>query len=196
MRATARDLCNLYIRGNWGFSNTLTKIRGFGKDNPPLEKQRRVPGIDTGRFNDSVITVNSTFLEVVDPGNRLRGINSFFAVVSLTALLYPLALAVVALLKYESLPPVVYFLMVLCSLILAFIFLVANALIRWDMFRKTHYPMRFNRVDRKVYAWSQDMGVVTMNWDDIHFYQSKASTSEERRGMGREEVRGYVKDAD
>lgn len=38
------------------------------------------------------------------------------------------------------------------------------------------------------------MGVVTMNWDDIHFYQSKASASEERRGMGREEVRGYVKD--
>ncbi len=62
------------------------------------------------------------------------------------------------------------------------------------MFRKTHYPMRFNRRDRKVYAWSQDMGIVTMNWDDIQFYSSQATKSQDRRGMSREEIRGYVKD--
>ncbi|MDR5894440.1 hypothetical protein QC820_16770, partial [Halomonas mongoliensis] len=173
MHTTARDFFNLYIRANWGFSSTLSKIRGFDKHNPSLEKQQRVPGIEAGRFNDSVITVNSTFLEVVDSGNRLRGINSFFGAAVLAVTLYLTFLAAVALLKYESLPAIVYVMMAFCCLVLFFIFAIMNMLIRWDMFRKTHYPIRFNRVDRKVYAWSQDMGVVTMNWDDIHFYQSK-----------------------
>ena len=196
MRTTASDLYNLYIRANWGFSSTLTKIRGFDKHNPPLEKQQRIPGIGAGRFNDSVITVNSTFLEIVDSGNRLRGITAAFALAGTIPALAGLAGGGYGIFVYgDRFPLGLYIFLIIALLLMTCLGLpLINALIRWDMFRKTHYPMRFNRVDRKVYAWSQDMGVVNMNWDDIHFYQSKASASEERRGLGREEVRGYVKD--
>ncbi|WP_444984674.1 DUF6708 domain-containing protein [Halomonas mongoliensis] len=196
MRTTARDLYNLYIRANWGFSSTLTKMRGFGKHSSPLMRQQKAPDIDAGRFNDSVIAVNSTFLEVVDSGNRLRGVNSAFGLMGTVPLLLGLGgLLYILVAKGGEVPGIFFAIFWLAIVVISVLILpAANTLVRWDMFRKTHYPMRFNRVDRKVYAWSQDMGVVTMNWDDIHFYQSKASASEERRGMGREEVRGYVKD--
>ncbi|MCE8021628.1 hypothetical protein HOP51_16150 [Halomonas sp. MCCC 1A11036] len=198
MPSTARDLYNLYIRANWGFSSTLSKIRGFGKHSPSLAKKQKVPGIDAGRFNDSVIAVNSTFLEVVDSGNRWRGIHSTFGLMGAGPLLFGLGVLLYILThKSGEIPlPIIIFFWLSLFILVVLVLPVATTLVRWDMFRKTHYPIRFNRIDRKVYAWSQDMGVVTMNWDDIHFYQSKASASEERRGMGREEVRGYVKDAD
>ncbi|WP_445003157.1 hypothetical protein [Halomonas mongoliensis] len=119
MRATARDLCNLYVRGNWGFSSTLTKMRGFGKHSPPLEKQKRVPGIDTGCFNDSVIAVNSTFLEVVDSGNRLRGVNSFFALMAALPVIVGFAfLGYGLLVKSEHMPVFVYFFSLAAALLI------------------------------------------------------------------------------
>ncbi|MCK0714542.1 DUF6708 domain-containing protein [Chromohalobacter sarecensis] len=197
MRSTIiKDLYSLLIKANWGFSSTMSKSRGLGGNTQALNKKSSLNNVESARFNDSTITVSSTCLEVVDPGNRLRGINSVFGIISAAPIIIGTGWLIYGLIKYSSHVPLIAFIFGWLALFIA-LFLVlpaSNTLIRWDMFRKTHYPMRFNRRDRKVYAWSQDMGVVTMNWDDIQFYTSEATKSQDRRGMSREEIRGFVRD--
>ncbi|MBZ9560515.1 hypothetical protein KGQ96_20945 [Halomonas coralii] len=197
MRATTvRDLYNLVIRADWGFSSTMSRSRGVGGKTQPLDKKCELNNNTPTRFNDSVISVNSTFLEVVDSGNRLRGVTPFFALIGAVPVLGGAGALIYSLFNFsDRLPLFVHAFTWLALITFFFIALpILNALVRWDMFRKTHYPMRFNRRDRKVYAWSQDMGVVTMNWDDIQFYTSEATKSQDRRGLSREEIRGYVRD--
>ncbi|MCE3028972.1 DUF6708 domain-containing protein [Salinicola sp. DM10] len=192
---SSKDFINLVIRGNWGFSSTMSRGRGMGGRTQALGKGNRCASKTVGSFNGSVIAVNSTYIELSDSGNRLRGLVSFFGIMAAFPLLPGAAMLVyIIALGYGEMPVAVYFLVLLASLFIPLILVLLNVSIRWDMFRKTHYPMRFNRRDRKVYAWSQDMGVVTMNWDDIQFYTSEATKSQDRRGMSREEIRGYVRD--
>ncbi|WP_280541344.1 DUF6708 domain-containing protein [Chromohalobacter sp. 11-W] len=191
----ARDFCNLLIKANWGFSSTMSQGRAWDGRAQSLDKSRK---LDRGEshFNDSVIALNSTYLEVVDAGNRLRGVNSFFGLMGAAPSAFGIAALIYVISNHSDRLPIFVFLLAMTALLLGSLIIIPiiNILIRWDMFRKTHYPMRFNRRDRKVYAWSQDMGIVTMNWDDIQFYSSQATKSQDRRGMSREEIRGYVKD--
>ncbi|ABE59629.1 DUF6708 domain-containing protein [Chromohalobacter israelensis] len=193
---TAKDLYNLMVRANWGFSSTMSRSRGFGGKAQQLDRKCATKAVKKTLFNDSVISISSTYVEIVDAGNRLRGITSFFGLMGLVPTLVGMGAFLYVLFLYnERLPLVVYVFIWLA--VFTFVFIAApclNTLLRWDMFRKTHYPMRFNRRDRKVYAWSQDMGVVTMNWDDIQFYTSQSTASEDRRGLARDEIRGYVRD--
>ncbi|WP_110601431.1 DUF6708 domain-containing protein [Salinicola lusitanus] len=193
---TAKDLYNLLIRANWGFSSTMSRSRGFGEKVQVLDKKQTPDQVKSPRFNDSVIAVSSSYIEVIDSGGRLRGVTSFFGLMGAIPVLIGFGALFFSLFDdVGSLPLIVHIFTWLAILAGVFIgFPILNALVRWDMFRKTHYPMRFNRRDRKVYAWTQDMGVVTMNWDDIQFYGSQATKSQDRRGMSREEIRGYVRD--
>lgn len=197
MKASLRDYYNLIIKGNWGFSSTTSSkgmaCKGVVND---LDKKNKVLGIEGGKFNDSIISINSTFIEVVDPGNRMRGVNPFFSLSGFFPLTFAILFLCYALVVYQKDFPLFLYIFLWVSLIImsGLFFPIAIMLIRWDMFKKTHYPIRFNRKNRKVYAYSQDMGVVVMNWDDINFYSSHATSAEENRGMGHEDIRGYVKD--
>ncbi|MEQ7870809.1 DUF6708 domain-containing protein [Chromohalobacter salexigens] len=194
---TAKDLYNLLIRANWGFSSTMSRSRGFGAKTQLLDKKQAPNQVESPHFNDSIIATNSSYIEVIDAGGRLRGVTSFFGLMGAIPVLTGFGALCFSLFDDTgSLPLIVHIFTWLAILTGVFIgFPILNALVRWDMFRKTHYPMRFNRRDRKVYAWSQDMGVVTMNWDDIQFYSSQATKSQDRRGLSREEIRGYVRDS-
>lgn len=196
MRSTnTKDLYNLMIKANWGFSSTMSRLRGFGGKTRSLEKNIVIKETNP-QFNDAVISLNSVYLEASDSGNRLRGVASFFGLMGFLPLAIGLGWLAYALYEYEDSFPLFLYLIFVAFLLVALVAATPLfcALFRWDMFRKTHYPMRFNRRDRKVYAWSQDMDVVTMNWDDIQFYTSEATKSQDRRGMSREEIRGYVRD--
>ena len=163
-----------------------------------LSKQAAQNDVEQPKFNDSVISISSSYLEMVDPGNRLRGITSFFGLIGVGPALVGFGGLIYSLIYYsDRLPLAVHVLGWLALTVGVFVGLpLSNALLRWDMFRKTHYPMRFNRRDRKVYAWSQDMGIVTMNWDDIQFYVSQSTRSENRRGLSRDEICGFLRDKD
>ncbi|MBZ9560518.1 MULTISPECIES: DUF6708 domain-containing protein [unclassified Modicisalibacter] len=196
MRPSAKDYYNLFIKGNWGFSSTTSRLlKIVGKTGFLNKKDKSLEGIKAN-FNDAVMKVNSSFIEVVDAGNRLRGVPSFFGLMGGVPSAYGLAIIIYYIVKKGSEIPFVAYILFAISLaiILLVCFPLLNSLLRRELFRKTHYPMRFNRRDRKVYVWSQDMGVVTMNWDDIQFYTSEATKSQDRRGMSREEIRGYVRD--
>ncbi|WP_245392270.1 DUF6708 domain-containing protein [Salinicola halophyticus] len=124
----------------------------------------------------------------------MRGVNCLFGLMTIPVIFAFYWWGTGGLFKFDELPAVVYFLLLIAWVVTLPVVVGINILIRWDMFRKAHYPIRFNRRHRKVYAWSQDMGVVTMNWSDIQFYSSQATKSQDRRGMSREEIRGYVRD--
>ncbi|KFF48488.1 hypothetical protein GY26_13900 [Gammaproteobacteria bacterium MFB021] len=196
MRPSVKDCYNLFIKGNWGFSSTTSRLLKIVGETGFLNKKDKALEGGEASFNDAVVKVNSSFIEVVDAGNRLRGVPSFFGLMGGIPSAYGLAIMIYFIVKKGAEIPVVAYILFAISLaiILLVCFPLLNSLLRRELFRKTHYPMRFNRRDRKVYAWSQDMGVVTMNWDDIQFYTSQSTASEDRRGLARDEIRGYVRD--
>jgi hypothetical protein len=62
------------------------------------------------------------------------------------------------------------------SLTLIFICLIATPifwgvywLLRKEIFRYTHYPMRFNRKTRKVHVFRLDGTIMTEDWDKLYF---------------------------
>ncbi|WP_157956973.1 DUF6708 domain-containing protein [Salinicola aestuarinus] len=136
-------------------------------------------------------------MEVVDAGNRLRGVPSFFGLIGVGPFLIGLVALLYILSGHGDKLPAFVIVLALMTLAISLLFIlpIVFSLLSRELFRKSFYPIRFNRRDRKVYAWSQDMGVVTMDWDDIQFYTSEATKSQDRRGMSREEIRGFVQDS-
>ncbi|WP_251978499.1 DUF6708 domain-containing protein [Salinicola avicenniae] len=197
MRPSARDYYNLYIKGNWGFSSTTSKLLKLEGEIKTLDKKTKTLKVDGTKLNDTVIKTNSVFIEAVDPGNRLRGVPSFFGLIGGVPFLLGLFALLYILSSHSEKLPIFVIVLAILTLITSFVFVlpITSSLVSRELFRKTHYPIRFNRRDRKVYAWSQDMGIVTMNWNDIQFYSSQATKSQDRRGMSREEIRGYVRDS-
>ena len=180
MRGTFYDYYNLIVRGNWGFSSSMSKGMLFNGYVAELNKREATKRVKKIAYNDSVISVNETFIELVDPANRVRGLSSFFGILGLIPMLIGMGyLIYFSYVDFYELST--FFIFFNTAIILIFLmvsFPIANMIIRWNIFRKTHYPMRFNRKNRKVYVFSQDMGVVCMNWDDIHFFISKSTSAE------------------
>jgi len=73
---------------------------------------------------------------------------------------------------------------------------IGKALIRNDVFGHTHYPVRLNRQNRKVYVFrsSRSGGPLTLNWTDV-FWQH-AECAGKFAGSADYEIRGHVLDPD
>jgi hypothetical protein len=49
------------------------------------------------------------------------------------------------------------------------LFCVCTYVFFQEVFRYTHYPIRFNRKNRKVYKWQDDGSVLAADWDSLYF---------------------------
>lgn len=113
MRSTnTKDLYNLMIKANWGFSSTMSRLRGFGGKTRSLEKKIVSEGANP-QFNDAVISLSSVFLEASDSGNRLRGVASFFGLMGFLPLAIGLGWLAYALYEYEDSFPLFLYLIFL-----------------------------------------------------------------------------------
>lgn len=116
----------------------------------------------------SVIRMNSTFLELVDVYFSWKGILAFAAI---SGWLFTGGLWSYSSLK-EIIDPGPHFqwwdaalVFVVASLLAAVFAWIA----RFECFRFTHYPMRFNRKTRTVHVFRTDGTVLTARWDDLFF---------------------------
>ncbi|WP_340618878.1 DUF6708 domain-containing protein [Xenorhabdus entomophaga] len=133
------------------------------------------PEIPLIRDDDTVIKMNSTYLEIVDRYYAPKGFPSL-----LTGML---AIVIIGMFSYSC---IMFFeRYVLCEqyhwdsddiwvwpLIAAmFVFIIwlclSIALKEW--FRKTHYPIRFNRRNKMVYVYQVDGSILSVPWGKIFF---------------------------
>ncbi|POT57521.1 hypothetical protein C3432_06045 [Citrobacter amalonaticus] len=116
------------------------------------------------RDEKGVISINSTYLEVADVHYKERGFLTVFLIVFLILFSGVLGLFTWGLLRKGLIWDLVqiYF-------IFSLAFIIIYIGMKTECFKLTHYPIRFNRKERKVHLFRMDGTVSTYNWDDIFF---------------------------
>jgi hypothetical protein len=151
----------------------------------PLNDQDRAWHLDITRRADKphasgrVIRMNSTYLEMVDGFYSNRGMMSafgtFFVALSATFLVLFIHSAIFNFYLNPEWDRHDQMAMVLSTIFSTAIFsLIIIGLIAFnrkigEWFRYTHYPMRFNRISRKVYVFRGDGSVLEAPWDKVYF---------------------------
>ena len=123
----------------------------------------RKPAGDAPHYQLSLIRLNSTFVECVDKWYAERGFGAMFGAAVFAACVYGVIFGVYATLQsgYWAFP-LITVLVFGCLLAGMYIFLC-------DAFTYTHYPIRFNRKNRQVYAFRPDGSVLKAPWDRVYW---------------------------
>ncbi|EPG37512.1 DUF6708 domain-containing protein [Acinetobacter colistiniresistens] len=118
-----------------------------------------------------VIRFNSTFMEVMDSWEFIRG--------RATALALPMwAVCIFGLILFSImatdgwLDKVYWFTLFIFMISLGVLYIIYSnyKMAKYDLFGYTHYPIRFNRKAQKVYAFSpQQQKIIELNWQDLRF---------------------------
>ncbi|WP_141233979.1 DUF6708 domain-containing protein [Pseudomonas sp. Irchel 3E20] len=153
-----------------------------------------LPPIDSG-----LIKINSVFVECIERWFFQRGWAALGGVPAAAIWVYFLILfgsKIYTPPQGESIASLAHIIAgwyatMLCLLLVVAIFFFALAK---DFFCYTHYPIRFNRINRKVYLFRHNKknGVMTLDWDKVHWCVGRG------RDVGHYiyELRGHVLDDD
>lgn len=136
-------------------------------------KRRKVSGEATVLDQDTVIRMNSSYLEVVDKFYPTKGYVASFMMAF--CILFLIAIIATAKITIATGDGVLFF---------CFVALLSGGSICWfgrfllkDLFRKTHYPVRFNRKKQQVHIYQVSGKVITVPWSDVFFTTSKQRIS-------------------
>ncbi|MEQ5221920.1 DUF6708 domain-containing protein [Providencia alcalifaciens] len=114
---------------------------------------------------DTVITMNSTYLEVVDNDyEKIGQLSSLLMVFFIIFMTFLIAMIIGTISRDGSLISL-FFLSVLC---ISFLFILGKFIL-FEWFRKTHYPVRFNRQKQLVHVYQTNNQILTLPWKDIYF---------------------------
>jgi hypothetical protein len=167
--------------------------KGFLVDRP-LNDDERAQKLSTTRpasqgvhYDLSLTAFNSTFVECVDKWYSIRGFVATVGGVFSMLILVGIVLVLYALCSSGFLG----FLLPLPIALVA-LWLPAKGFLS-DAFTYTHYPIRFNRQNRQVYAFRRDGSVLKAGWDDFYWtiYNTKLGL-----GGGDLNVMGHLLDKD
>ena len=118
-----------------------------------------------------VIRFNSTFVEVMDSWEFIRGRATALALPMWAALFFAISMFLFAI--YSLYFKQVYWSIGIISCLtigLVYLFYSNYKMAKYDLFGYTHYPIRFNRKTQKVYAFSpQQQKIIELNWQDLRF---------------------------
>ena len=114
---------------------------------------------------DTVITMNSTYLEVVDNDyEKIGQLSSLLMVFAIMFIAFLITGVIATISDYELFVPL---LVISVMVIPVIILLIKFILLEW--FRKTHYPVRFNRQKQLVHVYQTNNQILTLPWKDIYF---------------------------
>ena len=136
----------------------------------------------------SLIKLNSTFVECVDKWYAMRGFIAMAMAGFGGAICFGIWALSTSFLRRGGVDLILLFLML--SFVTMLWFIAKFFLI--DAFTFTHYPIRFNRQNRQVYAFRRDGTVLKAGWDDLYWTIYKAT----HVGGGDVNVMGHVLDKD
>ena len=126
------------------------------------------------QYQLAVIQLNSTFVELVDRDYPVRGVFTIIALLIMAGLSW-LFLDSVAMtyLRWDAMNETerrndVDTLILVGSVSAIFLSFCAYVL-RRESFSYTHFPIRLNRRNRKIYVWRRDGSVLSEAWDKVFF---------------------------
>ncbi|PHM66946.1 hypothetical protein Xsto_00598 [Xenorhabdus stockiae] len=165
MSSKHQGISKSYLRGR-----TLTE----------QEKRERLyqgqPHPDNPLINDhdTVIKMNSTYLETVDRSYNNKGFLSLICfgitITFLCIMIWGCQGTIEAhRLRNESLSSKAIYALLFLNGIVCLIIFICVKLILIEWFRKTHYPIRFNRKKQMVYVYQIDGSVLSAPWGNIFF---------------------------
>ncbi|TDM08508.1 MAG: hypothetical protein C4K60_03460 [Ideonella sp. MAG2] len=167
------------LKAGWEeFYWTIYKAEHVGGNQPASQKVH---------YDLSLIKLNSTFIECVDKWYSMRGFVAMAGSVFATILIVVMILALYAVVTSGFLGYLLLF-----PVALVFVWLPLKMLFS-DAFTYTHYPIRFNRKNRQVYAFRRDGTVLKAGWADFYWtiYNTKLGL-----GGGDLNVMGHLLDKD
>jgi hypothetical protein len=160
-------------------------LNDFERENRFNIKQPASPQV---HYDLSLIKLNSTFVACVDKWYSMRGFVAMAGLGFDMVLLYALFYGVGFLLVEETFDAVLA--LIMCGAALG-LWLPTKMLLS-DAFTYTHYPIRFNRRNRQVYAFRRDGTVLKAGWEEFYWTIYKA----EHAGDGDLNVMGHLFDKD
>ena len=119
------------------------------------------PASDQPHYDLSLIKLNSTFMECVDKWYSMRGFVAMVGGVFSAVLIWAIAGWI-----YLATQDGDYASLWLLLLPVAVLWLPIKMFLS-DAFTYTHYPIRFNRKNRQVYAFRRDGTVLKAGWDEM-----------------------------
>ena len=136
----------------------------------------------------SVIKINSCFMELVDRWYSHKGHAIFYSCGPFV--IGSLFIVVVAMLAFEMNEVDIWWVFLLSFVMGGGLLLFGWTMFRCEAFQLTHYPVRFNRKNRMVYAILPHGGVAKAKWDDLFIYLATNRVSFFRRPFY--EIRAHV----
>lgn len=140
--------------------------------------QQKKPCAERATSRGTVFAATDTYLEVCDGLYREKGwgVLAFFTAgigaLCLTAMTAWMATHVPAAIQQKGQTGLVHWTFGLFTLVGIGVFILPLRSLLKDCFNYTRRPIRFNRVDRKIYAFRHNGpgGVVSVPWDDAFLY--------------------------
>lgn len=135
------------------------------------------------QYNLSVIRMNSSFMEVVDKYYSWKGIGIFVGFVVFSMIITALIQGSLTLQyqysagKLTNVPKGdLYFL--LCMMVIGFFVAIGLLLhtLYIDCFKYTHYPIRLDRKNQRVYVFRRNGTVLDIAWDDVFFTNGRCKS--------------------
>lgn len=123
----------------------------------------RKPAGEAPHYQLSLIRLNSTFVECVDKWYAERGFGAMFGAAVSAALAFAVLFGAYVAVKDGHL----IFLAIAAVAFAAL--LVGIYIFLCDAFTYTHYPIRFNRKNRQLYAFRPDGSVLKVPWDRVYW---------------------------
>ena len=152
--------------------STVSPYGMFGfKVNRPLNDYEQLhhfdikqPASEQPHYELSLTRLNSTYIEGVDKWYAMRGAAAMAATLCAAPAIYGLAVFWLYARPYMLHPALMLAAMLSQGLLLFCIYAFTR-----DAFAFTHYPIRFNRKNRQVYAFRRDGTVLKAGWDDMYW---------------------------
>lgn len=124
----------------------------------------------------TVVEINHRYLELVDRWYAHKGESIIYSIVTFIVGLMIFGVAISAVILSQERAAWIFTLV-------AIIFMAAPILVtgfyifRLEAFKKTFYPVRLDRLDKRIYAITPSDGVIEADWDDLFIFLAEFRTS-------------------
>lgn len=141
-----------------------------------LKDDTRVEPVDS----DITIQFNATYLEVLDKAYNWRGGVNFFSI-GLSILFILMIVLMVLVIRLDGFELIDIFGLILISAFSGLLLFIYKILLKKDLFGYTHYPIRFNRKNRKVYVFKSKTDIRVFDWDNLKVAVTMLTTGHKKK---------------
>ncbi|AIY41486.1 hypothetical protein LT85_2328 [Collimonas arenae] len=168
LKLLARENENMYT--GWFTSFPVQRSLTQTEHNEALSREKKAKAESNER--GGLVKLNSTFIDWIDRRFLVRGMMNTCIMFLMCVVIFFFAIwfSVYGTLFVEPDNNFIYY--YASGMLIAIIVLFYFLLLKREFFTYTHFPIRFNRVTRKIYVFRHNgpEGVLTVAWDEVFFH--------------------------